>query len=72
MRKLGFAFLVIGTQLLPEQALACPACLAEASPEQQKVYLSTTVLLSALPLLLLGFIALRLYVASRHRKSHAE
>ncbi len=42
-----------------------PSCFAEAGEEQREAYIGTTVFLSALPLLLLGFLALRLYRGNR-------
>ena len=66
MRSL-VGFVGVSLLLASEAAWACPSCFAEAKPAQREAYLDTTVLLSALPLLLLGFLALRLYQGSRRR-----
>ena len=71
LRRL-FVFLSLLPLLLGEAALACPRCFAEARPEQRQAYLDTTVLLSALPLLLLGLLALRLYRGSRRNAARSE
>ena len=51
---------------------ACPSCFSEAEPQQRQAYLGTTVFLSALPLLLLGFLAMRIYRGSRRGSSEGD
>ena len=48
-----------------EAALACPVCFAETGAGQREAYVLTTVLLSALPLVLMGLLGARLYQGSR-------
>ena len=62
-----FVFVCVSLLLLlaGEAVLACPSCFAEAGAEQREAYLGTTVFLSALPLVLLGLLAMRLYRGSR-------
>jgi len=54
-----------------EAVSACPSCFAEAGEEQREAYIGTTIFLSALPLLLLGFLAVRLYRGSRRNATGA-
>ena len=65
MMRRVFVFVSLSLLRAGEAVLACPRCFAEAGAEQREAYLGTTVLLSALPLLLLGFLGVRLYQASR-------
>jgi len=67
MRRL-FIFGMLLLYRAGEAALACPRCFAEAGEEQRDAYLGTTVLLSALPLVLIGFLAARIYQGSRNRE----
>ena len=60
-----FALVSLLLLLAGEAVLACPVCFAETGADQRNAYLVTTVLLSALPLLLLGFLGARLYQGSR-------
>ena len=61
MIRWTLTFLVDALLLTGETAGGCPSCFAEAEPQQRQAYLGTTVFLSALPLLLLGFLALCIY-----------
>jgi hypothetical protein len=65
MLRRQFALVSLLLLLAGETALACPVCFAETGAGQRKAYFVTTVLLSALPLLLLGFLGARLYLGSR-------
>ncbi len=67
-----FVFVSISLLRAGEAALACPRCFAEAGADQREAYLGTTVLLSALPLLLLGFLAVRLHQGSRRNAGRPE
>jgi hypothetical protein len=70
MRRL-IVLVSLSLLLAGDTVLACPSCFAEAGEEQRQAYLGTTVFLSALPLLLLGFLALRLYRGNRHNAARA-
>jgi len=67
MMRWTLTFLVVAFLLTGETAGGCPSCFAEAEPQQRQAYLGTTVFLSALPLLLLGFLAICIYRGSRRR-----
>ena len=58
------AFLLVGNT-----AWACPSCFSEA---ERRAYIGTTLFLSALPLMLLGFLALRIYRGSRQPSKRPE
>ncbi len=72
MMRRVIVFVSVWLLLASEAALACPVCFAAAGAEQREAYFGTTVLLSALPLLVLGFLALRLYQGSRRNADRRE
>ena len=71
MTRHMFVLMGLWLVLAGEAVLACPSCFAEAGEEQREAYIGTTIFLSALPLLLLGFLALRLYRGSRRTAARA-
>jgi hypothetical protein len=71
LRRLALALAILALLLVGDAALACPSCFKEAEPEQRGAYIGTTVFLSALPLLLLGFLGMRIYRGSREQAAVA-
>jgi hypothetical protein len=57
--------LALGLGSLPGVALACPLCLAAKDEAVQMAFLLTTVLLSALPVIMIG--GLIIWIAKRSR-----
>ncbi len=72
MIRWTLAILYIALLIACDAVWACPSCFSEAEPQQRAAYVGTTVFLSALPLMLLGFLALCLFRGSRRRDRSPE
>jgi hypothetical protein len=62
MKTLTAIFSVLGAELLPSIAAACPACFGASSTRTISAYYASTMLLSLMPFALIGGVVLGVFL----------